>query len=154
MRRRLCTDCGGPITHGSIKGRCRACWRNRGPETPEKPTIIATVCGHPTSRKGNRYCVACFNGKRSEIQKPHVAPSVLADAAGHEPKIIDALKTGAKTLEQLGAAVGATPGQALDALLALKAKGLNRPCRSSIPAYTSAFIECVRHGASAPCARR
>lgn len=67
MRRRLCTDCGGPITHGSIKGRCRACWLKRGPDVPEKTPIIATVCGHPTSRKGNRYCRACWTKRRGDI---------------------------------------------------------------------------------------
>lgn len=125
MRPRLCVECGGPVTHGSTKGRCRACWLKRGPDVAEKTPIIATICGHPTSRKGNRYCRACFDGKRTEIQKPAVPGSVLADASSREQQIIDALKVGAKTLEQLGAATSTTPGQALDALLALKAKGLN-----------------------------
>jgi hypothetical protein len=121
---RSCRTCGGKTSKGSTEGQCRKCWRKRGPDGPPA-VIIATICGHPTSRKGNRYCRACFDTKRADIQKPHVAPHVAAGSDLREQGIIDALKTGAKTLEQIGQSIGTTPGQALDAILALKGRGLN-----------------------------
>ena len=78
MAARHCRDCGGPITAGSTKGRCRACWKARGPEGAAR-VIIATVCGHPTSRKGNRYCRECFDKRRQAITEQR--PDLPASAA-------------------------------------------------------------------------
>jgi hypothetical protein len=125
MRAKTCKDCGATVTAGSTKGRCRPCWKRRGPDTDGRAGYVATECGHKASRAGTRWCRACFDGQRAAIQKPSVGGHTVAAAEGLEPAIIKALQGGAKTLEQLGFEVGSTPGQALDALAALKAKGLN-----------------------------
>ena len=107
--------CGRPTSTLKTK-TCRHCWRDRGPDIPDKQPRIGS-CGHPVT-KGADKCKACYVNRGTEVPE-FLKTVVLTDA------IRAALKSGPKPIEQLAQAVNASPGQALDALLELRGAGVN-----------------------------
>jgi hypothetical protein len=101
---------------------CRACYDSRG---RTKKTYLASVCGHASSKPDRQYCRPCYDGRRKSIQAPTIAASTTAGASEAEKAVLDAMKRGGATLDDLSKLTAQTPGQVLDAILALKASGLN-----------------------------
>lgn len=80
-------------------------------------------CGHPVTRQGVKLCRACWLRRGPDVPvivtaAPAVAPIALSTA------VQNALRK-PLTLEALAQRCGVTPGQALDAVLGLKARGVN-----------------------------
>lgn len=80
---------------------------------------LASVCGHPATAKGYKYCRACYDTKRPTTKV------VTATETELEKRIVELLRVAPSTLGVMAEKSQATPGQALDAILALKARGLN-----------------------------
>ena len=120
---RACSVCGGPVTSGSKKGKCRRCWQLRGPEGSTRPERFCELCKvRPLSRMGARFCVECYRKDRKPIE---VASQMAAGAVPLEDALRAALKAGPKSLETLGRLVSQSPGAVLDLLLAMRSRGVN-----------------------------
>lgn len=114
-------ECGHPVSDARKK-RCRSCYRTRGADLKpdERIQSVGTVCGHPVARPNTALCRSCYLTGRYALS----TAAVTADSSD-EAALIDALKAGPSTLIDLAGRTKTTPGQVLDRLLALKAKGLN-----------------------------
>lgn len=86
---------------------------------------VCLKCGEPTSRRSYKTCGLCnrFRGPK-EPRQPEAVHVVTVEDAQASDRLRVALKT-PKTLDDLAAAIGLTPGQTLDRLLALEAQGVN-----------------------------
>lgn len=80
---------------------------------------ILGECGHPVSGPDKKLCRQCWKARG-----PDTAPLVTGDTNA-EKRIVELLRVGASSLIDLAGKLEHTPGQVLDAILALKARGLN-----------------------------
>lgn len=85
-----------------------------------RETWVGSVCGHPVTVKDAKYCRACYDGPaRTDAMASAVSVTDLDDG------IRRALKGHARSLDELAKLISRTPGQTLDALLAMRAAGVN-----------------------------
>jgi hypothetical protein len=112
--------CGHAVTRAEYDS-CRACWRKRGSDVPKGERLVhaARLCGHPVSKPGLDRCRACWNGAATTAQSVNIAGTNLDDGLRR------LLKAQPRTIEELGTLVERTPGQVLDALLAMRGRGVN-----------------------------
>lgn len=115
-----CEQCGAATSKRHVK-RCRACWRTRQHDLPpNERTVHLGKCGHPVTKVGVELCRDCWRAQRHIT---HLA-STITDQS--DVALIDALRTSrGLTLDALAQQLDRTPGQVLDAILALKGRGLN-----------------------------
>jgi hypothetical protein len=106
--------CGHPVTKPHVK-KCRDCWRQRGQGAdPGTPKIHLGKCGHPVNRNGADWCRACFDAR-----------GITNNAVPREEALLKILKAGARPLPELAQLTGATAGEVLDLLIAMKDRGAN-----------------------------
>ncbi len=113
--------CGAELSRGTGT-HCRACWLRRGKGADGAiPPALCKVCHERPISVGSKQgtCVTCYHGRRSDAEAAIAGPSEL------DGGIRKALKAGPKACEQIAALVGHTPGQVLDGLLGMKARGVN-----------------------------
>ncbi len=84
MKKRLCA-CGRKTSKGAT--RCRICWRERGPDVPDKKPRLGVECGHPVSRGSTKRCRKCYDSQRPVL---------------HAADMSDGRKGAASTLEVKG----------------------------------------------------
>lgn len=109
--------CQNLTTSREPEPRCRQCWKNRGADGGER--VIIGKCGHPVSRGEHDVCRECWKSRGPD------AGQLIGVDSPLERAIVERLRLKASTLQELGAAVNSSPGQVLDAVLGLKARGLN-----------------------------
>lgn len=115
--------CGAKLSD-KRKTRCRKCWLKRGPDVPpEERQPRLGKCGHPVSRLNTEVCRRCYeNGAATRA----TAILTVQPQGEREQAVLEALKAlGGVTIEALAARISTTQGQALDALIAMRDRGLN-----------------------------
>jgi hypothetical protein len=102
-------------TSRETDGKCRDHWKARG---SDGATARIGTCGHKVSRRTDSVCRECWRN-----QQP--SPVVVAAQSELERALVGYLRVGACSLADLSEKAKTSQGGVLDAILALKARGLN-----------------------------